>query len=199
MGLVSRALSGDETAWGQIIVRYKKTMKNAIKSHLYKFNGTYDGEIVYDVYQDVLFKLHKNSLDMFLNHNEDSQKSLGAFLYVVALNTARDFVRSKLGKSNLVEHNPDVGDEGEKTSLIDLVAVDENTPIDLAINREEKRLLIMEISALTEDKKEILSLYLQGEINKDIAEKVARTESYVNKCIFNFKKYMKKKYEKEAA
>ena len=199
LGLVSRALSGDETAWGQIIIRHKKTMKQAIKSHLYKFNGTYDAETVYDVYQDVLVKLHKNALNMFLNNNADSQKSLGAFLYVAALNTARDFVRSKLGKSNLVEHNPDIGDEGEKSSLIDLVAIDENTLTDLAIDREEKRLLMVEISSLNDDKKEILSLYLQGNMNKDIASKVRKTESYVNKCIFNFKKYMKKKYDQEAA
>ena len=118
---------------------------------------------------------------------------------MAALNTARDFVRSKLGKSNLVEHNPDIGDEGEKSSLIDLVAIDENTLTDLAIDREEKRLLMVEISSLNDDKKEILSLYLQGNMNKDIASKVRKTESYVNKCIFNFKKYMKKKYDQEAA
>jgi len=199
LGLVKRALSGDETAWKQIIVRYKKTMKKAIKSHLCKFNGSYDGEFVFDLYQDVLVKLHRNSLDSFLNKNEDSHKSLGAFLYVVALNTARDFVRSKRGKSSLVELNPYVGDEEEGASLIDLVAVDGNTPIEIIINSEEKRLLEMEISSLGEDKKEILSLYLQGEMNIDIAKKVKRTESYVNKCVFNFKKYMKKKYENKAA
>jgi RNA polymerase sigma factor (sigma-70 family) len=187
--LVARALAGEELAWKQIQVRYKKIMKKAIKSHLNKFGGAYDGEIAYDVYQEVLLKLHKGSLNSF-----EGKSSLGSFLFVVSLNTAKDYAKSKLGQSNLQEINPETGDE-DGPQLVDLVGADPVLTIDRLLDAEERHVLSQEISSLKEDKKKILELYLNGEKNKDIAKDVKRTESYVNKCIFNFKNYMTKKYK----
>ena len=192
--LVQRALAGEEIAWKQISVRYKKTMKGAISSHLKKFKNTYDGELVFDIYQEVLMKLHRKSLKSFYE-SERKSKNLAAFLYTVATNTAKDFTRSKLGQSSLEEINPKIESEGSSSSLIDLVANDDSTPFDSYLKEQERRLLLEEVLSLKSNKQVIIELYLRGEKNIDIAKSVKKTESYVNKCVFNFKNYMIKKYK----
>lgn len=194
--LVRQALASVELSWKQILVRHKSVILNAIKSHTSKFRDNFDQFKVEDIYQEVLVKLHRSALQSFLEI-KNNELPLSAFLHVVALNTAKDYTKSKLGQASLQEINPEISeDDDSEFSLIDLVMVEEKTPVVECLDREAKKILLEELVKLPADKQEIIRLFLWGESNTDIASKVGKTSNYVNKCVFNFKEYLEKKYSK---
>lgn len=198
--LVRRVLSGEELAWKQFLLRYKKSMYSAIRSHLKKFSNVYDEFREEDVYQEVLAKLHRTGLAKFLE-NEQAQTLLRNFLYTVALNYCKDFVGSKLGQANLQEVGVSgAGEEEDEGGTISEVVFSSSVTVeDEAIQSEMRALLLDEILKQDAKTQKILRLYLMGEKNKDISEALKMQENKVNKVVFNFKSYLTKKYQNQRA
>ena len=190
--LIERALGGQELAWKQILIRYKKTILKAIKSHLYKFHDTYDSFKSEDIYQEVLMKLHRSALRQFLE--KDSGAKLSSFIFTVAVNTAKDYTKSKLGQASLKEINPEVGNDTDET-LDTLIFVDERCVHSLYEKEEERKILQDELISLEFETRRVVELYLSGEKNKNIASLTKIGEAKINKTIFNFKKKLEKKYK----
>ena len=197
--LVRRVVAGEELAWKQFLLRYKKTIYSAIRSHLKKFNNVYDEFRGEDVYQEVLAKLHRTSLEKFLE-NQDAQTLLRNFLYTVALNYCKDFVGSKLGQASLKEVGVSGAENDEYSSTIsEVVFSTAQTVEDVCEQNEMRALLLEEILKQDARTQKILKLYLMGEKNKDISQSLGLQENRVNKVVFNFKSYLSKKYQRKAA
>ncbi|OUR95711.1 hypothetical protein A9Q84_14515 [Halobacteriovorax marinus] len=192
--LVKRALAGEELAWKQIILRHKKAILKAVKSHLYKFHTAYDEFKAEDVYQEVLLKLHRTALTQF--YAKESGAALNSFIYTVALNTAKDYSKSKLGQASLNEINPQIKTaEGSEESLDTFVFVEEQCAHSLYEKMEEKKIIRDELIELEFTNRRVIEMYLVGEKNKEIAAKTKITEAKINKIVFNFKKKLEKKYK----
>jgi RNA polymerase sigma factor (sigma-70 family) len=192
--LVKRALAGEELAWKQIILRHKRAILKAVKSHLFKFHDAYDEFKTEDVYQEVLLKLHRTALVQF--YEKDSGAALNSFIYTVALNTAKDYAKSKLGQASLNEINPQIkSSEGEEESLETFVFIQEEDAHSLYEKMEEKKILRDELIELEFSNRRVVEMYLVGEKNKDIAKKTKIAEAKINKIVFNFKKKLEKKYK----
>ena len=194
--LVARILEGESLAWKQFLLRYKKLMRSGIRSHLNKFRCTFDQFKEEDVYQDVLLKLHRRALASFID-NAKTQSSLKSYLYVVALNHTKDFVKSKLGQASLKEVGVST-DENEDT-VGEEVFVESTVIEELYFKEEMRSFVASELSLLDGRTREVLRLYILGEKNTDIAQQLEMPNNQVNKIIFKFKKQLKNAFEKEVA
>jgi RNA polymerase sigma factor (sigma-70 family) len=193
--LIKRALTGENLAWKQILIRHKKVIVKAIKSHLYKFHDAYDEFKSEDIYQEVLLKLHKSALAQFVE--KDSGAKLSSFIYTVALNTAKDYTKSKLGQAGLKEINPEINNEEGEETLETFVFIDEGKCSELLYEKEEERRILRdELIELEFENRRVIELYLSGEKNKEIANLTKIGEARINKMVFNFKKKLEKKYKK---
>lgn len=194
--LVERILLGENLAWKQFLLRYKKLMRSAIRSHLNKFRCTYDEFKEEDVYQDVLLKLHRKSLARF-SENSDSQSKLKSFLYVVALNHTKDFVKSKLGQASLKEVG--VSSDEEDDTIGEEVFVEPSRTEEMYSKEEMRNFVEEQIQSFDTHVQEIVRLYILGEKNIEIARQLNLPNNQVNKAIFRFKKHLKNAFEKEVA
>lgn len=190
--LIKRALNGEDLAWKQILIRYKKTIIKAIKSHLFKFHDSYDQFKSEDIYQEVLIKLHKSALRQFIE--KDRGAKLSSFIFTVAINTSKDYTKSKLGQASLKEINPQIGENGEET-LETLVFIDERCVHSLYEKEEQRQILKDELISLEFEIRRVIELYLSGEKNKNIAKLTKIGEAKINRTIFNFKKNLERKYK----
>lgn len=190
--LVSRVLKGEELAWKQFSLRYKGCLYGAIKTQLKKFNGIYDKHIADDIYQEILTKLHEKTLDSFME-NTERQTLLKSFLYTVALNHTKDYIKSKQGRYKQDEVSSTGVEEDQ--SLEDLFFVNEQSTEELCIHLQMKELLLEEILSQDHITQQILQKYLLGDMNKDISEDLKLSVNKINKTIYNFKTYLEKKYK----
>ncbi|MCK5883019.1 MAG: hypothetical protein KAG61_04965 [Bacteriovoracaceae bacterium] len=190
--LAGRALSGEDLAWRQILIRYKRAMKKAIRSHISAFGSDFNFQHLEEAYQEALLKVHKSGLKHYIENQAYASIPLSSFLYKLASNVAKDYTKSKLGRSQLREQGIDSSDNPEFENTVFQSSFTE--PLNINIEREKLETLRSEIKQLDPIDQNILLCHLDGDKHSDIALKYKKSEAQINKMIFSFKKYMKKKY-----
>lgn len=131
--LVERVLAGDETAFEQIFERHKRLVAR-VASRFFRQPAEIE-EIVQITFTKTYFELK--------HFRSDGDSSLPGFLARVASNAALDVLRSRKRKA---ENFFSELDDGEKTSLIEILEGDDGAENDF-INRDLAEKLLSRLAA----------------------------------------------------
>jgi RNA polymerase sigma-70 factor (ECF subfamily) len=156
--LLQRHIDGDPIAFETLIKRHQKP--------LYAFLARYTGDraLAEDVFQEAFLQVHR-SAGMF-----DTSRRFKPWLYTVAVNKARDAMRS--GKRHKAAPlDATVGDDGKGASFADLLPADIPLPEEDLLNLETRRAVQDLITEMPDDLRVVLTLaYFQNLPYKEISD-----------------------------
>lgn len=140
-------LEGEVNAFEPLIAKYEKPIFNL----MYRTTGSYDETI--DLTQEAFLKAYDKLYQFQRDHNFFS------WLYALALNIGKDYLRYKKCKMHLICDNPEDLDENEVAGLEDLRLT------------EDYQSLLQALEQLSTDYREAILLhYREGRSMKEIAE-----------------------------
>jgi RNA polymerase sigma factor (sigma-70 family) len=163
LGLIRFARSGDETAWVELVRRFEPYMQRIVRIRM-RQRGDFDrlrldvgsSDVCQSIFRSLLKGLRKDKYQ--LNHPDDLKKLLQTLIrFNLATKARRAWVRLR-----------DLLDDEEQDQWIDRGAPPE-------LNVIQQDLIGAIQSQFTEDELEILTLWLDGEPWKRIAEEVGGT------------------------
>jgi len=111
--LLARFIAGDQDAFAQIVSRYER--------ELYAFILRYvaDGSTAEDLFQETFIQLHRSAKSF------DPDRRLKPWLYAIAANKARDFLRASSRRSTQrLDASPNGDDSGRLMDLLPATTVD---------------------------------------------------------------------------
>ena len=157
--LLRRFLDGDSGSFELLVRRYVQELYQFVQ----RFTG--DRAIAEDVVQDTFLQVH-DSASRF-----DSARKFKPWLFTIAANKARDFLRKRQRRRELPIEARIQGDDGNTQQFSDLFACD-NEPIDDDLLAEERRQAVRDATSNMPDRlREILVLaYFHRMSYRDIAE-----------------------------
>ncbi|MCX6800267.1 MAG: RNA polymerase sigma factor [Candidatus Falkowbacteria bacterium] len=164
---------GDLKAFDKIVVFYQKIIYN----HLYRFINNADDAA--DLTQETFIKVYKNKDKIDLNKNFKS------WLYMIATNTAYDWLKKKKRQPNFEE-------------LDEVVEFETNSPQSSYYNIEQLKIMDLEnaLKAIKPNAENILRLYYeQGFTYQEIAEILNIPINTVKTNLSRAKKELLKKFE----
>jgi RNA polymerase sigma factor (sigma-70 family) len=163
LGLIRFARSGDETAWVELVRRFEPYMQRIVRIRM-RQRGDFDrlrldvgsSDVCQSIFRSLLKGLRKDKYQ--LNHPDDLKKLLQTLIrFNLATKARRAWVRLR-----------DLLDDEEQDQWIDRGAPPE-------LNVIQQDLIGAIQSQFTEEELEILTLWLDGEPWKRIAEEVGGT------------------------
>ena len=155
--LMAEFCAGDQAAFGRLVQKYERELYN----FLLKFLG--QSASAEDVFQEAFLQVHI-SADKF-----EHGRRFRPWLYTIAANKARDFLRRKSRRSAIQLSSEE--DEGGYGKLWDNLVRDETTPDAVFAQEQEKELVQAAVARLPDHLREILVLaYFQGFAYKEMAE-----------------------------
>ncbi len=179
--LLERYSVGDESAFRELVVRYKNSLYSFLRMFLYR------DDHIEDVFQETFLQLFA-SLRLF-----DMSRPLRPWLFMIAANKAKDAIR----KLQQIHETPFVMlEDSEESSFEDFfnsVTSDNSTP-PVKLEKSEYALLVREIISIMPDSyREILLLaYFNGFTYKEMADilhiPVGTVKSRLNSAVGNFAK-----------
>jgi len=156
--LVRAYQDGDEQAFIALIERYKLELFHFLARFL---NNRTAAE---DIFQETFLQIHI-SVDSF-----DQTRSFKPWLFTIAANKARDYLRKVNRGGNHVTSLPDADGDGER-AVVELVDAELPQPLELAANQETRRIVQEVVGSLPEHLREILLLaYFHQVPYKEIAQ-----------------------------
>ena len=132
---------GDQAAFAELIRRYQPELF----AFLQRFVA--DGATAEDLFQETFVQVHRNARSF------DPQRRFRPWLFTIAANKARDFLRSH-GRRTLQSLDRSTGSDEDATAFVDLMASDTATPpVELSAAED--------IAAVQEVLEELSPLYKQ--------------------------------------
>jgi RNA polymerase sigma-70 factor (ECF subfamily) len=157
--LLARHQAGESGAFNELVSRYT--------GELYRFLARFSGNMTAaeDLVQETLLQAHQ-SAERF-----DTSRRLRPWLFTIAANKARDWLRSQRRRTE-VSLDADVGrDSDESVSFAEIFEGNEALPEDLVGQAEQRELVRLVIEQLPAALRQVLVLgYFQQLPYKDIAE-----------------------------
>lgn len=155
--LLASFRAGDNEAFSQLLRRYEKQLFN----FLVKFLG--QPASAEDVFQEVFLQVHL-SADTFQSH-----RRFRPWVYTIAANKARDFLRSRARRPAMqLTGNDEDADYGQ---LWGNLVRDETTPDEIFSQKQQEKLVRAVVAQLPDHLREILVLaYFQKFSYKEMAE-----------------------------
>ena len=167
LGLVKRVKAGDYQAFDLLVLKYQSRLISTA------FKYVKDIQIAEDITQESLIKSFK-SINSF---REDS--SFYTWVYLITVNTAKNFVISKKRKDELLQ--TDLSEEGS----IDIESVNTDTPDEIFDATELQSIITSTLNQLGEETKTALTLReFEGLSYEQIAEVVNCPVGTVRSRIF---------------
>jgi RNA polymerase sigma-70 factor (ECF subfamily) len=177
--LVRRFSAGDETAFVEIVDRYREKLTTLAFSML---KNHADAE---EVAQDTFIRAHRG----IARFRGDS--SLGTWLHRIALNLARNRYWYFCRRGRNATNSLDVVDP-ERVTLVNLMATKEACPAQEAVSREFQRLVAECIAKLGEMDREILALrYTHDHSYEDISAQLSLNEGTVKSRLARARKRLR--------
>jgi RNA polymerase sigma-70 factor (ECF subfamily) len=172
--LVERSLQGDNSAFGELVERYRKKVFNMA------YSITRDPETADDLAQDVFIKA-LSSLNRF-----KFEASFGTWLYRISLNHITDHLRQEKRKQSL---------HFKEALNTTLYREDDTLNRERSIMKEQQKTIVREgIKKLPEKYRIILSLRdIQGLPYKEIAQILNISPGTVDSRLFRARKMLRKK------
>jgi len=151
--------NGDPAAFTALVERYR----HDLLGFLQRFLGS--RAAADDVFQDAFLQVHLSA------ESFDASRRFKPWLYTIAANKARDFHRRRRRRAAVSLSTPIGSDDGRETSLVDLLAGDDEA-VDMPLLDAERRRLVKEVvDGLPPHYREILLLsYFQRLSYNQIAD-----------------------------
>ncbi len=156
--LVEQFRAGDENAFRKLVKRYEKD----IYRYLVRFLG--NPAWAEDVFQDTFLQVHLSAGTF------DISRSFRPWLYTIASNKARDFMRSQARRPT-VNVSAIESDDDDQIDLWSILLQDNETPSTLFDRNQEIEIVREVVAQMPENLREILMLaYFKQLPYKEIAE-----------------------------
>jgi RNA polymerase sigma-70 factor (ECF subfamily) len=175
--LFARFNDGDENAFNELVDRYYK--------QIYRFLVRFTGQehLAEDLIQEVFVKLYKFASTF------DPSKRFRPWIYQVAANTARDYLRAA-GRNGKQVSLPNTGEESELT-LDQLVPGEAASPDEAMIEKETSAKVKETLMQMQDQLREILILAYYNQLSyKDIADSLeiplGTVKSRLHKAVLTF-------------
>jgi len=157
--LVEAYRQGREEAFPALVNRYRQELFH----FLVRFMGR--RAAAEDVFQDAFLQVHL-SIDKF-----DTSRRFKPWLFTIAANKGRDFMRKKMRRQTVPLSAPVSGDGSDEREFVDLLQDDLPLPTEAAETGETQRLVKEVVDSLPDHLREILLLaYFEQFAYKEIAE-----------------------------
>lgn len=182
--LLALTQKGDRQAFAKLMRRYEKDLYN----FLLRFLG--QRAQAEDVFQETFLQIHISAKDF------DTSRRFKPWLYTIAANKARDYLRSKARRPAM-----QITDTGEDTSEVDLwhnLLSDDTTPVDVLDQKQQHELVREVVGQLPEHLREILIMaYFNHFSYKEMAETLdiplGTVKSRLHAAVGTFAKKFKEK------
>lgn len=175
--------AGDLDAFRQLVERYR----NDLVRFLYRLTGS--AHAAEDVFQDTFLQVHTSAASF------DSSRRFKPWLFTIAANKGRDYLRKK-GRRPASELHAPIANDGQGTTFIDLLTV-EVPPPDAGLERAELERLVQDaVQRLTPTLREILLLaYFQrlsyAQIADDLEIPLGTVKSRLHAAVASFARHWK--------
>jgi RNA polymerase sigma-70 factor, ECF subfamily len=177
--LIEHYISGDESAFRELVGRYKDSLFTFLHRYLNK------QEVVEDIFQETFLQF------IISRDNYDMNRPLRPWLFTIAVNKARDVIRKlKITREipiGMIEHS----EEMSFNDVLDVITSDNSTPTS-ELEKSENAIRVQEIISIMPVKlREILLLaYFNGFTYRQISEMlnipIGTVKSRLNTAIRNF-------------
>ena len=169
--LIKELIKGNESAMEILVKRYY----DLVYSFIYR--NTSDYNTAYDITQDVFIKMMKN-IDKYQIENGKFK----SWLLKIAVNTTKDYFRSKIYKQRIKSYDIDSHEIEDKANIVDILSKKEET---IKIKEAIKNLPKLQREAI------ILKYYNDLKI-KEISNITGENENTIKSRLFNGVKNLKK-------
>ncbi|AUN14474.1 RNA polymerase sigma factor [Paraclostridium sordellii] len=169
--LIKELIKGNESAMEILVKRYY----DLVYSFIYR--NTSDYNTAYDITQDVFIKMMKN-IDKYQIENGKFK----SWLLKIAVNTTKDYFRSKIYKQRIKSYDIDSHEIEDKANVVDILSKKEET---IKIKEAIKNLPKLQREAI------ILKYYNDLKI-KEISNITGENENTIKSRLFNGVKNLKK-------
>ncbi|RGX05798.1 RNA polymerase sigma factor [Paraclostridium sordellii] len=169
--LIKELIKGNESAMEILVKRYY----DLVYSFIYR--NTSDYNTAYDITQDVFIKMMKN-IDKYQIENGKFK----SWLLKIAVNTTKDYFRSKIYKQRIQSYDIDSHEIEDKVNVVDILSKKEET---IKIKEAIKNLPKLQREAI------ILKYYNDLKI-KEISNITGENENTIKSRLFNGAKNLKK-------
>ncbi len=172
--LLSRAISGDQSAVETLLVRHHAVLASHLESRI---PASLRGELsVDDLLQETFIQVFRD-IGRF---DPTSDRAFAAWLKVLAENRLLDAIKSagrrKRGGDWTRAASASSGEDGSYVALVDLLSGDGRSPSQSAGRRDAARVLRIAIAGLPEEYREAVRLrHLEGVEVEEIARRMSRT------------------------
>ncbi len=173
--LIQRVLDGDDTAFSALVRKYQKSV------HALAWRKIGDFHIAEDITQETFLKAHQK-----LSTLKESQ-SFASWLYVIASNRCKAWLRQKRLRTQSLEHTCDA--ELEKATYSNYV-IAENERASVEAQREVVKKLL---AKLQESDRTVITLYyLGGMTYEEISKFLGVSVSAVKNRLYRARQHLKK-------
>ncbi|CEO08926.1 RNA polymerase sigma factor [Paraclostridium sordellii] len=169
--LIKEIIKGNESAMEILVKRYYDLAYSFI------YRNTSDYNTAYDITQDVFIKMMKN-IDKYQIENGKFK----SWLLKIAVNTTKDYFRSKIYKQRIQSYDIDNHEIEDKANVVDILSKKEET---IKIKEAIKNLPKLQREAI------ILKYYNDLKI-KEISNITGENENTIKSRLFNGVKNLKK-------
>lgn len=143
--LMADFIAGSESAFGELVSRYEREL------FVFLQRFVNNGAAAEDLFQEAFVQVYRNA-DKF-----DSQRRFRSWLFTIACNKARDYLRSsKRRPTQSLDAN--LGSDGEAGAIVDMLEADGGSAQDLLIGGEDAAAVREIIAKLPEIYREVLVL-----------------------------------------
>ena len=154
--LLASYVGGDQAAFAELVRRYQQEMY----AFLHRFVS--DAAIAEDLFQETFVQVHRNA------HTFDPQRRFRPWVFTIAANKARDYLRSNSRHAAQSLDNPTGTDE---TTFLDLMESDMATPPEDLSSAEDAAMVRQVLEEMPATYREVLLLsYFQQFAYKQMAE-----------------------------
>ncbi|GIW74236.1 MAG: DNA-directed RNA polymerase sigma-70 factor [Phycisphaerales bacterium] len=180
-GLFERYRAGDLEAFRELVERYR----NDLLRFLYRLTGSQHA--AEDVFQETFLQVHHSAASF------DTSRRFKPWLFTIAANKGRDFLRKK-GRRPASELDAPIASDGQGATFVDLMEVDVPAP-DAGLEREELERLVQDaVQRLTPTLREILLLaYFQrlsyAQIADDLQIPLGTVKSRLHAAVASFARH----------
>lgn len=155
--LISSFRGGDEQAFTQLVRRYEKRLYN----YLLRFLG--QASWAEDVFQETFLQVHISAGSF------DTRRRFQAWLYTIATNKARDYLRSHARRHTV--QLTSIDDQTGSNQLWDQLLAENTTAADILDLKEQKEIVRRAVAQLPDHLRQILILgYFERLSYKEMAE-----------------------------
>jgi len=142
--LIDLSRAGDAQAFTQLVKRYEKELYN----FLLRFVGR--GSMAEDIFQETFLQVHI-SIESF-----QSNRRFRPWLYTIASNKARDYLRSKARRPTVQITGAE--DDEDTANLWDYLITEDSTAEDILMKKQQKELVRRLVDQLPDHLRQILVL-----------------------------------------